>query len=265
MTNLLRNFAMSTSALFLTSEEKRKRYYANKELINLHEMVVKIYWFTVPSERKEYGDEWQDMSCDMSRYMKLMSNVVAQQLRDMIEQDSRLPSGTLINDRRVSVPGIWATESIFYVTLPGKPWDSKYETREINIFVSQRCTSNRFGIVPCTLDKKGERIAKMFQRCPPEADPHGECIDRFEMFFGTFDEIMEAIVRLASFESFEALHDYEFKKMEAERLKQKKLPYIPSWETETDAKVATLSGQKGTSSLSRSQRRRLREKKNRSQ
>jgi len=300
------------SAISLTSDQKRERYLANEEMIDLHKMVVDMYWFTVPSERKEYNN-WDTMSFHMSQYANQMSNVVAQKLRDMIKQDPRLPVGTTFNDPRVSVPGIFATQSIFYVTLPGKPWssseranplsggssseranplsggssseganplsggsssegakrlsrgDDQCETREINIFVSQRCTYNRFGIVPCSLDEKGERTAKMLQRYSLKEDPHGNYTERLEMFSETFDQVMEKLVLLASFESFADLHEYELKRLEVEAQQQRKSTqsYVPRWEkeeTETSAKIPTES-----SPLSRSQKRRLREKRNHSQ
>ena len=197
----------------------------------------------------------------MSQYANKMSNVVARELRSMIQQNSRLPLGTKFDDQRVSVPGIFTTQSIFYVTLPGSPWDSQYEGREINIFVSQSCTSNRFGIVPCTLDENGKRVAKMQHLLRPGEARHEECTEKFELFCETFDEVMDQLVRLASFDSFADLHECELQKIENQR--NKPSPYRgPRWEKVEESAPPVASS---VDSLSRSQKRRLREKRNRSQ
>ncbi len=245
----------------MTSEEKREKYLAEENLLNLHKMVVDIYWFTVPSVRDEYLN-WEEMNWKMSSYMKQMSNVVAQKLRDMIQQDKRLPMGTKFDDSRVSVPGIFAPKSIFYVTLPGKPWDCTYDTREINIFVNQSCTSNRFGIIPCTIEA-GVRKGKKIELYDPKMK-WSQC-EKIELFSETFDQVMETLVLVASFDSFVDLHDYEVKKVEECRSKSMR-GYLPPWEKPSNIREnigANTRACTTTLSLTKSQKRRLREKRNR--
>lgn len=187
-----------------------------QEILRLHGLVVGMYWFTVPNERKEYLGIWEPMQTRMVQYAHMMNNAVAQKLYDLIKQDPRLPVGTKFDP----MPEIHAAKSVIYITLPGKSWveENETKTREIYISVTKRCTINRFSIVPCIVDKKGTRIAKTFQSSvlpKTEDDDIDETFiepEKIKLLAKTFDDVMETLVLLASFESFADLNNHMLEK-----------------------------------------------------
>jgi hypothetical protein len=220
----------------LTINVQNERSRKEREMIKLHELVVGIYWYIDSNERKEYCPVvWEPMVHHMVQCAYIMNKSVAQKLSDLIRQDPRLPVGTTFTDSMypVSNPGINGTKSIFYITLPGKPWDIEENghpnPREIYISVSKHYTVNPFRIVPCTVDATGARVAKTFQpRFTEKTDvsiglsreikEEGEIDDtpveheKIKLLAKTFNDVMELIVLLASFESFAELNDLMLEK-----------------------------------------------------
>jgi hypothetical protein len=184
---------------------------AEDEILTLQKLIVSMYYFIIPSQRIEYPN-WDDMSTNISIYLPEITLDATRKLFHLVKMHPRLPLGTKMDDQRVSMPGFFATMAIFYVSLPGKPWNDQYPTREINISLSQRCTSNRFGISICTLVLGVRHVCKISLdpnytgQIPPT---HGYDM---EIFCETIAELMSKLNYLAKIDSFEDLYADEVKR-----------------------------------------------------
>jgi hypothetical protein len=197
-------------------EREQKTFLLEKEeefsdIKEMHKLAVKLYGFTVPSERKLVSS-WNDVSWSMNQlYRKLLYDVskwlsvfidLHPSLSDCeVEEASR--NSTLINFF------FWTSEYRFNLTLPGTPWDSSFSTREVSIVVPANDT--RFSVFPCTRKEYEFMGRTENSRRRLELDVGGTQYD-MDFYCETPSEVVEQILRLIAVPSFSALHEEELKK-----------------------------------------------------